>query len=164
MNSDWTIPLIFQLAGAVVLMAEVLLPSGGVLSIIAAGLFVYSIYLAFTSISFDAGVMLIMADIIILPILAVIGLKALGRSPLALKSSLLKSDGVVSYDEKLSDLVGKEGVAVTNLRPSGTVRIENRRIDVVTRGDFIEKGAAVEVAKVEGSRVVVKKTQATGKS
>jgi len=164
LNSDWTIPLIFQLAGAVVLMAEVLLPSGGVLSIIAAGLFVYSIYLAFTSISFDAGVMLIMADIVILPILAIIGLKALGRSPLALRSSLQKSDGVVSYDEKLSDLVGKEGVAVTNLRPSGTVRIENRRIDVVTRGDFIEKGAAVEVAKVEGSRVVVKKTQATGKS
>jgi len=164
LNSDWTIPLIFQLAGAVVLMAEVLLPSGGVLSIIAAGLFVYSIYLAFTSISFDAGVMLIMADIIILPILAVIGLKALGRSPLALKSSLLKSDGVVSYDEKLSDLVGKEGVAVTNLRPSGTVRIENRRIDVVTRGDFIEKGAAVEVVKVEGSRVVVKQKQADGEA
>ncbi len=163
MNSDWTIPLIFQLAGVVVLMAEVLLPSGGVLAIIAAGLFVYSIYLAFTAISFDAGVMLIMADIIMLPILAVIGLKALGRSPLALKSSLQKSGGVVSYDEKLSDLVGKEGIAVTNLRPSGTARIENRRIDVVTRGDFIEKGAAVEVAKVEGSRVVVKKTQATEK-
>lgn len=164
MNSDWTIPLIFQLAGAVVLMAEVLLPSGGVLSIIAAGLFVYSIYLAFTSISFDAGVMLIMADIVILPILAIIGLKALGRSPLALRSSLQKSDGVVSYDEKLSDLVGKEGVAVTNLRPSGTVRIENRRIDVVTRGDFIEKGAAVEVVKVEGSRVVVKQKQADGEA
>ena len=164
MNSDWTIPLIFQLAGVVVLMAEVLLPSGGVLSIIAAGLFVYSIYLAFTSISFDAGVMLIMADIIMLPILAIIGLKALGRSPLALKSSLLKSDGVVSYDEKLSDLVGKEGVAVTNLRPSGTVRIENRRIDVVTRGDFIEKGAAVDVVKVEGSRVVVKQKQADGEA
>jgi len=164
LNSDWTIPLIFQLAGAVVLMAEVLLPSGGVLSIIAAGLFVYSIYLAFTSISFDAGVMLIMADIVILPILAIIGLKALGRSPLALRSSLQKSDGVVSYDEKLSDLVGKEGVAVTNLRPSGTVRIENRRIDVVTRGDFIEKGAAVEVVKVEGSRVVVKQKQADGEA
>jgi len=164
LNSDWTIPLIFQLAGVVVLMAEVLLPSGGVLSIIAAGLFVYSIYLAFTSISFDAGVMLIMADIIMLPILAIIGLKALGRSPLALKSSLLKSDGVVSYDEKLSDLVGKEGVAVTNLRPSGTVRIENRRIDVVTRGDFIEKGAAVDVVKVEGSRVVVKQKQADGEA
>lgn len=164
MNSDWTIPLIFQLAGVVVLMAEVLLPSGGVLSIIAAGLFVYSIYLAFTSISFDAGVMLIMADIIMLPILAIIGLKALGRSPLALRSSLLKSDGVVSYDEKLSDLVGKEGVAVTNLRPSGTVRIENRRIDVVTRGDFIEKGAAVDVVKVEGSRVVVKQKQADGEA
>jgi len=156
-SSEWITPMIFQLAGLVVLIAEVLLPSGGILAVIAAGLFGYSVYLAFATISFDAGMTLVLADIIILPIVALIGLRLLGRSPLALKASLGKSDGVVSYDEKLSDLLGMEGIAVTNLRPSGTVRIDNRRIDVVTRGDYIEKGEAVEVVRVEGSRVIVRK-------
>lgn len=142
-----------------VIAAEVLLPSGGILSIIALGLVGYSIYLAFTAISFDAGMMMIIADLIILPVVAVIGLKMLGRSPFALKSSLQKSEGVVSYDENLAQYVGDKGVALTNLRPAGTARIGHKRIDVVTRGDFIEKGEGVEVSKVEGSRVVVRKTQ-----
>ena len=159
MNSDWTIPVVLQFAGMLVIAAEVLLPSGGILSIVAVGLLGYSIYLAFTAISFDAGMMMITADLIILPVVAIIGLKMLGRSPLALKSSLQKSEGVVSYDEKLAQYMGKKGVALTNLRPAGTARIGDKRIDVVTRGDFIEKGEAVEVLKVEGNRVIVRKTQ-----
>jgi len=159
LSSDWTIPLVLQLAGMVVIAAEVLLPSGGILSIIALGLIGYSIYLAFTAISFDAGMMMIIADLIVLPVVAIIGLKMLGRSPFALKSSLRKSEGVVSYDETLAQYVGKKGVALTNLRPAGTARIGDKRIDVVTRGDFIEKGEAVGVLKVEGNRVVVGKTQ-----
>lgn len=160
MRSEWIVPLIFQFAGLLVIVAEVMLPSGGILTIIALGLLGYSIYLVFTGISFDAGVMIVIADLILLPIIAIIGFKMLARSPLSLQSSLQRSAGVVSYDEKLSELVGKEGVAVTNLRPSGTVKIDNVRVDVVSRGDYIEKGEAVRVLKVEGSRVVVGKKTA----
>ena len=160
MRSEWIIPLIFQFAGLLVIVAEVMLPSGGILTIIALGLLGYSIYLVFTGISFDAGVMIVIADLILLPIIAIIGFKMLAKSPLSLQSSLQRSAGVVSYDEKLSELVGKEGVAVTNLRPSGTVKIDNVRVDVVSRGDYIEKGEAVRVLKVEGSRVVVGKKTA----
>ncbi len=138
-------------------MAEALLPSGGILAVIAAGLLGYSIYTVFSAISFEAGMMIVLADIIILPIAALFGLKMLARSPLSLQSSLRKSEGVVSYDEALTDLAGKEGVSLTNLRPSGTARVDGKRIDVVTRGDYIEKGETVEVLKVEGSRVVVGK-------
>lgn len=157
MKSEWIIPLIFQFVGILVIMAEALLPSGGILAVIAAGLLGYSIYTVFSAISFEAGMMIVLADIIILPIAALFGLKMLARSPLSLQSSLRKSQGVVSYDEALTDLAGKEGVSLTNLRPSGTARIDGKRIDVVTRGDYIEKGETVEVLKVEGSRVVVGK-------
>lgn len=157
MKSEWIIPLIFQFVGILVIMAEALLPSGGILAVIAAGLLGYSIYTVFSAISFEAGMMIVLADIIILPIAALFGLKMLARSPLSLQSSLRKSEGVVSYDEALTDLAGKEGVSLTNLRPSGTARVDGKRIDVVTRGDYIEKGETVEVLKVEGSRVVVGK-------
>lgn len=41
------------------------------------------------------------------------------------------------------------------LRPSGTVQIGDRRIDVITEGEFIPKGTKVKVIKVEGFRIVV---------
>ena len=41
------------------------------------------------------------------------------------------------------------------LRPAGFAEIGGRRVDVVTRGENIESGAAVKVLEVEGNRVVV---------
>nr|WP_313771796.1 nodulation protein NfeD [Neobacillus niacini] len=55
-----------------------------------------------------------------------------------------------------SELVGLDGYVLTVLRPSGTILIENERIDVVSEGAFIDKGAKVKVVKVEGSRIVVR--------
>lgn len=65
-----------------------------------------------------------------------------------------RNRGYISSDSK-DDLIGLEGVAITSLRPSGTVLIEERRIDVVSVGDFIEKGAPVKVVDTSGSRVMV---------
>jgi membrane-bound serine protease (ClpP class) len=65
-----------------------------------------------------------------------------------------RNHGYISSDSK-DDLMGLEGVAITSLRPSGTVLIQDRRIDVVSVGDFIEKGAHVKVVDTSGSRVMV---------
>jgi len=64
-------------------------------------------------------------------------------------------EGFRSTRSQLEDLVGKEGVAVTPLRPAGTVLIEEERIDVVTEGAFVERNSRVTVVEVEGNRVVV---------
>jgi len=55
----------------------------------------------------------------------------------------------------MADLTGREGVALTDLRPSGTARLDGRRIDVVADGEFIPAGTSVRVVRVEGFRVVV---------
>jgi membrane-bound ClpP family serine protease len=55
----------------------------------------------------------------------------------------------------LNPLIGNRGQAITPLRPSGTARFDGEPVDVVTQGDFIEAGQAVEVIHVEGTRVVV---------
>lgn len=54
------------------------------------------------------------------------------------------------------ELLGLEGVALTDLRPSGTAMIAGERVDVVTEGDFIALGAAVTVVRTEGYRQVVR--------
>ena len=56
----------------------------------------------------------------------------------------------------LDYLVGMHGVALTDLRPSGTAQLDGQRVDVVTEGDFISNGSALEVLRVEGVRVIVR--------
>jgi membrane-bound serine protease (ClpP class) len=53
-------------------------------------------------------------------------------------------------------LVGKQGIAHTVLRPSGKVLIGNQVYDAFTRGEFIDKGASIEVVATEGVTLRVK--------
>jgi membrane-bound serine protease (ClpP class) len=50
---------------------------------------------------------------------------------------------------------GRTGTAITPLRPSGKAMIDERRYDVVTRGDFLEKGTPIRVVSAKGARIVV---------
>ncbi len=54
-------------------------------------------------------------------------------------------------------LVGATGVALSDLRPSGVAEIGGSRIDVVTGGDYIRAGDAIEVTADERYRRVVKR-------
>ncbi|MFS0644141.1 NfeD family protein [Siminovitchia sp. 179-K 8D1 HS] len=70
--------------------------------------------------------------------------------------------GYVSNVNRL-ELIGRKGVAVTPLRPSGTVLIDDERVDVVAEGSFIDNNTDVKVVKVEGSRIVVRPVENTNK-
>jgi membrane-bound serine protease (ClpP class) len=54
------------------------------------------------------------------------------------------------------DLVGREGVALTDLRPSGTVLIGEERVDAVSESAWIEDGTMVKVVSSQGYRHVVR--------
>jgi membrane-bound serine protease (ClpP class) len=51
--------------------------------------------------------------------------------------------------------LGKTATALTPLRPSGTVRLGDKRLDVITVGDFIDSETSVKVVDVEGSKIFV---------
>jgi membrane-bound ClpP family serine protease len=156
MNNPMFLPLVLQAVGVIVIIAELVLPSGGILSVIALGVFGYSLYSVFTEVSPQAGLMFVGADIIIVPLSVLLGIKLLARSPVALSTDLSSKDGVVAQDESMAELQGKIGTVISDLRPAGRAQIEGHRIDVVSSGDFIEKGAEVIVSEVSGNRVVVK--------
>lgn len=63
-------------------------------------------------------------------------------------------------DPRLLALVGKEGVALTPLRPSGTIEVDGAPIDVITDGEYVERGSRVRVLVVRGSRVQVESVPA----
>ena len=73
---------------------------------------------------------------------------------LILKESALADDGSSAVDDN-SRYVGLEGVAITNLRPSGNAKILDERVDVITDGQFVDKGTPIKVVKAVAGRVVV---------
>jgi membrane-bound serine protease (ClpP class) len=77
---------------------------------------------------------------------------------LFLRGGMAQAEGYISAPQRV-DLVGQEGVAVTDLRPAGMAAIAGERVDVVTEGEFVSQGSAVRVLRSEGYRHVVRGLQ-----
>ena len=70
--------------------------------------------------------------------------------------------GYIARDASLDGRMGAEGTALTVLRPAGTMELaDGTRLDVVTRGDFIEQGARVKVIGVDGTWLIVQQIKET---
>jgi membrane-bound serine protease (ClpP class) len=63
----------------------------------------------------------------------------------------------VQTREDASRYVGKKGLAVTTLRPSGKAEIGEEVLSVEAEGEFVEKGSEVEVIEVSANRILVRK-------
>ncbi|HXS25135.1 MAG TPA: NfeD family protein, partial [Gemmatimonadales bacterium] len=74
---------------------------------------------------------------------------------LLLKGAGHRLDGFVTAPSR-PDLVGRRGIALTDLRPSGTAGFGDERVDVVTEGEYLRQGTAVEVVRSDGYRHVVR--------
>ena len=74
-----------------------------------------------------------------------------------LEKNLKGSASAVSVGRE--DLVGREGVAVTTLRPAGVALIDDERVDVASDGEFIEKGSTVRVIEAMGPRIIVERIE-----
>ena len=157
MSDSLLLPIILQIVGVVVIIAEVILPSFGILTIVALGVFGYSLFMVFQDISKAAGFALLAADLVLIPVLVILGLKLLARSPVTLRKTLSREEGVSSQSPDLDSYIDMQGTTVTDLRPAGTAVIDGKRVDVVTRGEYLEKDAAIIVTAVTGNQIIVRK-------
>lgn len=157
MNENIILPIILQLMGVVVVIAEIILPSGGILSILAAGVFGYSLFIVFNDISKTAGMAFVAADIILIPVLVIVGLKMLARSPATLRKTLSREEGVSSQSPELDSYLNSGGRAITDLRPAGMALIDGKRMDVVTRGEYLDRDTEIRVTAVTGNQIIVRK-------
>jgi len=74
---------------------------------------------------------------------------------LVLEHSTAAQDGYRALAEDTAALVGLTGTALMPLRPAGSARFGERRLDVVTRGDFLPAGTPVRIVEAHGNRLVV---------
>ena len=148
--------LLFLIAGMILVISEFFLPGAilgglGILLVIIStvlGVYTYPGY----------GVFIVIGELIGVCICALLGFLVLTRTRagkfLTLGHYQNADAGYVSAASDL-DLLNQEAVVLTALRPSGTIKTENKRVDAVSNGIFIEEGVRVRIVEVHGSRVVV---------
>jgi len=152
-------PLLLLVFGLLLLIAEVFIPSGGVIGILAACCLVLSLWRAFDH-STAMGLNFLLADLLLMPMAMVVAIYLWPRTPLARRVFLnppAPEDIEVSHSsQRLDHLVGQLGRALTPLRPSGLVDFDGRRLDGLSENELIPSGALVRAVRVRGGQLVVR--------
>lgn len=146
--------------GVVLIGIEIFLPGFGIPGI--SGIVLTTIGIVILTDSPLTALILILAILAILGILIAIAIRSakqgrIAKSSLILKDELDKESGFSSAGD-MEYFIGHSGVAVTDLRPAGIADFDGVKLDVVTEGNFLEKGSALVVISVEGRRIVVRKS------
>jgi membrane-bound serine protease (ClpP class) len=145
--------------GIFLILLEIFIP-GGVLGAVGVVLIIVGVVSTFYQEGAQAGGIATVSVLVAGGIAFVLWLKFFPTSRVGRRIMLDKTaDEWRGYDIEKAALVGKRGVAHTDLRPSGMVMIDGKRTDVVTRGEMISRDAEVEVIAVEGNRIVVEVAQ-----
>ena len=152
---------ILLLIGMALIFLEIFIPSGGLLSLMAAGAFIATLVVGFSD-SLVLGTVMLLVTTILVPLTIGIALKWWPHTPLG-KLILIKrpdnEDDVLPDTEpyrKRKQLVGKRGVAKSPLLPSGDVNVEGKVYDAVSDGMAIESGQQIKVVAVRTQRLVVR--------
>jgi len=156
----WLIFAVFlYLACAVLIIAEVFVPSGGLISVCALACLAGGIAIFFHH-SLIAGWIGVGIAVIMIPIVLIFAYKIFpktrfGKSVTLAPPQRPKGDAVPDTD-KLKELIGAEGVVVTTLRPVGMCDFSGRRVECVAESGFVEKGEKIKVIKVASTQVTVR--------
>jgi membrane-bound serine protease (ClpP class) len=160
-------------AGALFVAAEVLVIPGfgvfGVLGIagIAGGIYMSLLGSLPTAQDFSGALGVLSTTVLLLLVTGWVLLRRLPKSTRLFQSGIFlgaRTDRAIGYEsaEKRTDLVGAEGVAATDLRPSGVGIFLDERVDIVSESEWIEEGTPVRVVSADGYRRVVRPIRESG--
>ena len=149
---------IYLFVGLVLLVAEAFIPSFGVLTVISFVFAGAAVYSAFHVGAYTLGYIVLVAVAVGFPAILILMFKNLHRLPGARKLVPPPPDKEADdEDVEMSKLVGREGVALTPMMPTGVIKIEGKKLDALTSGERIEKNSIVVVRHIEGNRIYVRK-------
>jgi membrane-bound serine protease (ClpP class) len=146
--------------GLGLIVAEIFFPSFGLLSVLATAAIVGALAMAFQE-GTTFGVRFLLATVVLVPSVILLGFRLFPKSPFGKRMVApgLSFASRAAYDPRDAELAGSEGTLESDCRPAGMARIGERRVDVVTRGEWLEAGARVRVVEVQGNRVVVARVE-----
>jgi membrane-bound serine protease (ClpP class) len=172
--SEWIELALIALGVGLLLLEIFVIPGFGIAGVAGIVCILAGVYLSFTKVpipqyswEFDRlkeAAQVVSVGSVMGIILIVAILKTFPHTPLynatVLQRALHAADGYVVQSEKACrEAIGLRGTAASKLRPAGRARFGDKTIQVVSRGEFIDKGTPVVVIQVDGNRYVVDKAE-----
>lgn len=77
------------------------------------------------------------------------------KSPIKLDTDL-QGKNLFIEETDMEYLIGKKGVAITDLRPTGKGKFDGVKLDVLSQGDFITKGSPLEIKEIKNNKIFVR--------
>ena len=151
----WTLILLVCALGLFVV--EILNPGFGLPGIAGIVLLAADVYITARTVQ-EAMILGLIAALIVL-IFLVFGARLISKGKLPKSLILDQAEEDYRSSEDLSALLGTTGKTLTVLRPAGMAELDGRKVDVVTRGEFLDKDSFVEVVEAAGGRIVVRACQ-----
>jgi membrane-bound serine protease (ClpP class) len=164
--------LILLTVGLVLLGIEIfVVPGFGVFGVLGIGGILASIYLSMigsmsTLVDYTNAAMVLSASMLIVLVSGWAIMRTLPKNMRLYRSGILlgevtgRETGYLSATVR-GELVGRRGVAVTDLRPAGVGRFDGERIDIVAEEGWLTAGTAIEIVRAEGYRHVVRSAEST---
>ncbi len=152
-------------AALLLLMAEVFIPSGGLLGLGSAAAAIGGIVVLFRY-NQTWGLLGILGVLVMGPMAFGFALKIWPSTPIGRRMLLgdrteediaKEQQALREQQERLRALVGAQGVALTPLRPVGTIQLGNQRFDALSEIDLIEPGEKVVVVEARDNQIKVRK-------
>ena len=156
----WFIFAVFLFfASAALLVAEVFVPSGGLLSVCSLACLAGGVVIFFNH-SLAAGWIGIVVAILMIPTVLILAYKIFPKTRFGKAVTLTPptrdlGDAIPDTDQ-LKELLGKTGVVLSDLRPVGMCDFDGRRVECVAETGYIEKDSKVAVIRVEGTQLTVR--------
>ena len=149
--------IVLFLVGIGFLVIELIEPGFGVFGIL--GIISLIVCIFITAQTVIQGLILTAVVFVIILVFLLIFMSIMSKGKLPKKLILHESEtGDQGYSgaEDMQHMIGRAGVVTTGCRPAGIADFDGTRLDIVSRGEFIEKGRPVTVIACEGNRIVVK--------
>jgi len=144
--------------GFILLLAEIFfIPGFGLAGIGGIAAILASIFLTFGNITQATYSILIALGISVIGFFLLIKYIPSTRTwrKFVLSTEQKKELGYTVGTKDLKRLTGKEGIAITPLRPSGIAEINGKKLNVLTRGEYVDSNSKIKIISVEGNKIVV---------
>ncbi len=156
----WLVFAVFLfLASAALLVAEVFVPSGGLLSVCSFACLAGGIVIFFNQ-STVAGWIGIVVAILMIPTVLILAYRMFPKTRFGKAVTLTppkrELGDAIPDTEVIKELLGKSGLVLSDLRPVGMCDFAGRRVECVAETGYIEKDSKVTVIRVEGTQLTVR--------
>jgi len=149
-----TMLVLLAFVGIVLIIAELVLP-GGILGVIGAICLVGAVVLTFVNFGITAGAIALVAVLVFGIVTLALWARYLRHLPFAGKIVLQETISDPTLRIQLAELVGKQGLTLTLVCPSGHAEFGSHKMDVISESGPIEKGKAIRIVGTRGPSILV---------